>query len=232
MQGESERPLRWLSVEVDEGFSIAGNQGSQSLPSWMPPSVSRFPFLLCPQWPGAMTVSPALFEGTGAGTGSHSQSSPRNTTPPWGWGGVKCLRKLCLAIAARGLELGTHSTVGEVTTGTEVRRAHQQQGQTQTLGLSAAGAHSYPGARDKRRNYPMWPQQNCGYRWGATVQVGAGRRRKNRQALGRFPEVETGSAPCAEIKRVNDTHPDCPWASVMVAPSREPAWLAPPWGPS
>lgn len=77
----------------------------------------------------------------------------------------------------------------------------------------------------------MWPQQNCGYRWGATVRVGAGRRRKNRQALGWFPEVETSSAPSAEIERVNDTHPDRPWASVMVAPSREPAWLTPPWGP-
>lgn len=58
---------------------------------------------------------------------------------------------------------------------------------------------------------------------------GGGRRRKNSRALRWLPEVETGSAPCGEIKRVNSTHPDqtVPGASLMMAPQ----WLAPAWGP-
>lgn len=48
-------------------------------------------------------------------------------------------------------------------------------------GLSAGRAHSYPGPRDKRREYLMGPQQNCGHRWGATV-LGAGRGDRKRKS--------------------------------------------------
>lgn len=49
---------------------------------------ARFPFLVCPQWPGAMTPFPDLCGDTEAGTGNHSQSLPHKTTPLGvGWGG-------------------------------------------------------------------------------------------------------------------------------------------------
>lgn len=55
---------------------------------------ARFPFLVCPQWPGAMTPFPDLCGDTEAGTGNHSQSLPHKTTPLGvGWGGERQMFK-------------------------------------------------------------------------------------------------------------------------------------------